>query len=93
MKANEAKKHEISLILKNIEQTFRNKGQVSEVLNTQSHWESYIESECRSRMIPSASGSSNAAYYHICLQKKLEDRIKELEHYHDCYDNGCPERI
>ncbi len=93
MKANEAKKHEISAIIKQIEKTFKNKDQVAAVLDTQNKWEEYIESECRSRMIPGASGSSNAVYLHSCIHDKLQERIRELKQYHDCYVNGCPERI
>jgi len=93
MEANETKVQVISEIIKTIESTFKEQSQINAVLSTQKYWEDYVEHECKSRMIPGASGSSNAAYYHDCRHRKLENRIKELKHYHDCNDNGCPERI
>jgi uncharacterized protein YecT (DUF1311 family) len=91
--ANDTKLELMSELIKTIETTFKDQSQIDAVLTTQKYWEEYVEHECRSRMIPGASGSSNATYYHSCRHSKLENRIKELKDYHDCNDNGCPKRI
>lgn len=93
MAANEAKEREISVIIKTIAATFKDKDQITAVLNTQKNWELYVDSECSSRVIPGASGSSNGVYLQSCIHDKLQNRIQELKRYHDCNDNGCPERI
>ena len=92
MIANEAKEKEIATIIKNVEAQFKVKSQIEAVLKTQNSWSKYIEFECRARMNPMASGSSNAAIYQICRHEKLKSRINELKGFHYCEANGCPER-
>ncbi|ACA85268.1 lysozyme inhibitor LprI family protein [Shewanella woodyi] len=93
MKANQAKEQEISALINTIQSSFKVKKRSLSVLKSQEHWVNYVESECRSRMISGAlSGTSNAARYHICRNEKLSSRLDELQKYHYCDDNGCPER-
>lgn len=93
MKANQAKEQEISSLVNTIQSSFKVKKRSLSVQTSQEHWVNYVESECRSRMISGAlSGTSNAARYHICRNEKLSNRLDELQKYHYCDNNGCPER-